>query len=89
MDQESICCYLFTSSSSLSEARGTADVRPAFRFVAAIVLRTSSLTNGMDFLREASRMSGVASIPLKKGLSLFINSNEMSQLESSELVLQK
>ena len=63
-----------TSSSSLSDARGTTDAKPAFRFVAmaiVIVLTTSSLTRGIDFLREASRMSGVASMPEKNGLSLY------------------
>ena len=65
---------LLTSSSSFNEARGTTDANPAFRLVAmamVIVLTTNSLTSGIDFLRDASRMSGVASIPEKNGLSLF------------------
>lgn len=54
-----------TNSSSFI-VRGMTDVRPEFRFVAAIVLRTSSLTSGMDFFRGL--MSGIESMAVKSGL---------------------
>ena len=60
---------IFTNSSSLSEARGMADVKPeALRLFAAIVLSTSSLTSGIDFF--LGRTVGNASMPVKNGFSL-------------------
>lgn len=75
----------------MRDARGTTDANPAFRFVAiamVIVLTTNSLTSGMDFLRDASRMSGVASIPEKNGLSL-LHFLVYPEVVSSQNILQR
>jgi len=51
--------FRLTSSSSLSVALGTADVRPAFRFVAAIVYRERSSLKNVSLLNISIALPSV------------------------------